>query len=174
MKDETQIYRDINRGRTASTGSKREDPGISDQTRPNTVKTGWNTREPRVDIQYKSALCWRDDLRRFDMLSQSHWSLSVLLFQHAPWTVREYPLLFLHSYFDDCPRNGYQRLRLDHVLIFSYKLRHICCMKSCCFCYLVGFGPFGTKFQRFQSGFRLFILIFLAFLLYRFYFFLTK
>ena len=32
----------------------------------------------------------------------------------------------------------------------------------------------GTKFQRFQSGFRSFILIFLAFLLYRFYFFLTK
>ena len=47
-------------------------------------------------------------------------------------------------------------------------------MKSCCCCYLVGFGPFGTKFQRFQSGFLSFILIFLAFLLYRFYFFLTK
>ena len=130
MKDETQIYRDINRGRTASTGSKREDPGISDQTRQNTVKTGWNTREPRVDIQYKSALCWRDDLRRFDMLSQSHWSLSVLLFQHAPWTLREYPRLFLHAYFDDCPRNGYQRLLLDRCFdIFlqaaSYMLHEI-------------------------------------------------
>ena len=47
-------------------------------------------------------------------------------------------------------------------------------MKSCCCCYLVGFGPFGTKLQRFQSGFRSFILMFLTFLLYRFYFFLTK
>ena len=37
-----------------------------------------------------------------------------------------------------------------------------------------GLWPLCTKFQRFQSGFRSFILISLAFLLYLFYFFLTK
>ncbi len=43
MRSEPQIYRNINRRRaagTASTGPKRADPGISDQTRANTVETG--------------------------------------------------------------------------------------------------------------------------------------
>ena len=42
MRSEPQIYRNINRRRaagTASTGPKRADPGISDQTRANTVET---------------------------------------------------------------------------------------------------------------------------------------
>ena len=43
MKSEPQIYRATNGGRTArigSAGPKREDPGVSDQTRANTVETG--------------------------------------------------------------------------------------------------------------------------------------
>ena len=43
MRSEPQIYRNINRRRaagTASPGPKRADPGISDQTRANTVETG--------------------------------------------------------------------------------------------------------------------------------------
>ena len=40
--------------------------------------------------------------------------------------VREYPLLFLHSYFDDCLCNGYQRLRLDRCFdIFLQAASHI-------------------------------------------------
>lgn len=43
MKSEPQIYRNINgrrAGRIAKADPKRADPGISDQTRPNTVETG--------------------------------------------------------------------------------------------------------------------------------------
>ena len=43
IKSEPQIYRATNGGRTSRTGSagpKREDPGVSDQTRVNTVETG--------------------------------------------------------------------------------------------------------------------------------------
>ena len=40
--------------------------------------------------------------------------------------MREYPLLFLHSYCDDCPRNGYQRLLLDRCFdIFLQAASHM-------------------------------------------------
>ena len=58
--------------------------------------------------------------------------------------------------------------------IFCHKLRYISSMKARRFCCLFRTCPFGAQLQCFQSGFGSFILICLAPLFYRFYFFLTE
>ena len=67
-------------------------------------------------------------------------------------------------------RNRFKRV----APIFCHQMAHTGRTETCCLSHILGTGTFGPQFQRFQSGLGPFILIFLARLLDRFYFFITQ